>query len=104
MDQFATRKVAEMLAGISPYADNILAAGNQLGANAPPPSTQGMNGLMDSAVSTAQGALNNPFQMPEVPPFQMPAPVDVAGIAGMGAPNGAALTNQIDPYLPQFSP
>ena len=104
MDQFATRKVAEMLQGVSPYADNILAAGQQLGANAPPPTTQGMDGLMTSAVNTAQGALNNPFQMPEIPPFQMPAPVDVAGIAGMGAPNGAALTNQVQQYLPQPIP
>lgn len=104
MDAYATRKVAEILQGVSPYADNILAAGQQLGANTNPMQTGAMTNLTNTAVGTAQGALDNPFQMPQVPDITLGPPVDVAGIAGIGAPDGAALTSQIQQGLPQYTP
>lgn len=102
LDAFATRKVAEMLQGVSPYADSILQAQGQLGNPGQAMGGQQMDALTQQATNTASNALANPFQMGPPTPFQMPGQVDIAGMAGAGMQNGPALTNQLDQYLPRY--
>ena len=101
LDAFATRKVAEMLKGVSPYAQSILAAEGQMGAPGQAMGGQQMDALTQQATGVASNALANPFQMPAPQPFQMPGQVDIAGFAGAGMPDGA-LTTEIDQYLPAY--
>jgi hypothetical protein len=69
LDQFATRKVAEQLAGVSPYAQNILAAQGQMGnpgMNTSISGSQsgqpGLLGLTNEATNVMKNSLANPFQ------------------------------------------
>jgi peptidoglycan DL-endopeptidase CwlO len=103
LDQFATRKVAEMLKGVSPYAQSLLTAGQQMGTDGSAPmSGAALQGLTDQAAGVAGNALANPFQMPQQKPFELPPSVDVAGISGAGMQNGQQLTNQLDQYIPTY--
>jgi hypothetical protein len=103
LDQFATRKVAEMLQHVSPYAASIAQSGQAMGADGTaPPSGAAMQGLTDQAAGVASNALANPFQMPQQQPFQLPPSVDIAGVAGSGMQNGNALTSQLDQFMPTY--
>jgi Transglycosylase SLT domain/NlpC/P60 family len=102
LDAFATRKVAEMLKGVSPYADSILGAESQIGTPGQAMGGDQMTGLQNQATGVASNALANPFQMPALPSFQMPGQVDVAGMAGAGMGDGQ-LTQELDQYLPSYT-
>jgi len=102
LDQFATRKVAEMLKGVSPYAASIANAQGQMGDPGQAMGGDQMSGLTQQATGVASNALANPFQMPQLPQFQMPGQVDIAGMAGAGSPNSADLTNQLDQFMPPY--
>jgi hypothetical protein len=101
LDAFATRKVAEMLKGVSPYAASIAGAEGQIGAPGQAMSGQQMTGLQQQATGVASNALSNPFTMPKLPQMQMPGQVDIAGLAGAGMPNGQ-LTEELDQYIPSY--
>jgi hypothetical protein len=102
LDQFATRKVAEMLKGVSPYAASLANAQGQLGDPGQAMGGQDMTALTQQATGVASNALANPFQMAPPTPFQMPGQVDIAGMAGAGSPNSADLTNQLDQFMPPY--
>lgn len=96
MDAFATRKVAEMLKGVSPYAANIANSSQQLGANAAPMGGNEMTALQNQATGVASNALANPFQMPGMAPIQMPGNIDIGAMAGIGAGNGNLITGAVN--------
>ena len=96
MDEFATRKVAEMLKGVSPYAANIANAQGQLGANAAPMGGQQMTALQNQATGVASNALANPFTMAPMNPLQMPGDIDIGAMAGIGANNGGLITGAVN--------
>jgi hypothetical protein len=100
LDAFATRKVAEMLKGVSPYAQNILSAQGQVGNPGQAMGGNDMTALTNQATGVASNALANPFVMPGLPQFQLPPSVDIAGIAGSGMDGN--LTGQLDQYMPTY--
>jgi peptidoglycan DL-endopeptidase CwlO len=102
LDQFATRKVAEMLKGVSPYAASLAGAQGQLGDPGQAMGGNQMSNLTNQATGVASNALANPFQMTPPTPFQLPNQVDIAGMAGAGSPNSADLTNQLDQFIPPY--
>ena len=102
LDQFATRKVAEMLKGVSPYAASIAGAEGQMGAPGQSMAPGQLDALTNQATGVVSGALANPFQMPQQQPFQMPGQVDIGGMAGAGMQDGQGFANQINQYLPQY--
>jgi hypothetical protein len=105
LDAFATRKVAEMLKGVSPYAQSILSAEGQMGAPGQSMGGQQMDALTSQATGVASNALGNPFQMPQQQPFQMPGQVDIGGMAGAGMPGmEGQLKQELDGFLPQQIP
>jgi hypothetical protein len=100
LDQFATRKVAEMLKGVSPYAANIAGAQSAMGNPGQAMGGDQMNGLQQQATGVAQNALANPMQMPSMPQFQMPGNIDIAGMATAGS--GSMNPGQIAMNLPDY--
>lgn len=102
LDQFATRKVAEMLKGVSPYAASIANAQGQIGNPGQAMSGDQMTGLMNTATNVAQNALSNPMQMPNMAPITMPGPINIPGMATAGAGNAMG-AGDISQYLPDYS-
>ena len=102
LDAFATRKVAEMLKGVSPYAASIAGAQTAMGNPGQAMSGNQMSGLTADATQIAQNALNNPYQMPAMNPIQMPQPVNVAGMASAGS-NGTFNPWEVAQNLPDYS-
>lgn len=101
LDAFATRKTAEMLAGISPYAQNILSQQNAMGNPGQAMGGNEMTALQNQATGVASNALANPYQMPQQAPIQMGSPIDIPGMATANSPT--LTPGMINQYLPDYS-
>jgi len=111
LDQFATRKVAEALQGVSPYAQSVLAAQGQMGnpgVNTTLSGSQsgqpGLLGLTNEATAAMKNSLANPFPDLQNPwgNFQMPGQIDIGGMAtaGMGNQSAPDMYNQMTNSMP----
>jgi hypothetical protein len=100
LDQFATRKVAEMLKGVSPYAASIAGAQTAIGNPGQAMGGDQMTALQQQATGVASNALANPMQMPSLPQFQMPGQIDIPGMATAGSDsmNAAQLGGALPDY------
>jgi hypothetical protein len=100
LDQFATRKVAEMLKGVSPYAASIANAQGAIGNPGQAMGGDQMTGLQQQATGVASNALANPMQMPQMPQFQMPGQIDIPGMAAAGS--GTMTPQMLAQNLPDY--
>lgn len=108
MDQFASRKAAEALAGISPYAQNILASTQQMGDpgafNSGAMAAAGNQALGQVQDAMASGGPNAGRVQPSM---ALPAPVNIGAMASAGQSPAAAGQYRVSPedlnkYIPNY--